>query len=97
MELVYKKSESSVYPVLIDTESSKTTVYIRKDVEEKQRTDPTTENSYTYYEYQEAKMTKDEYIKYLLEKQRTDIDKQRADTDYIAIMTGIDLEEGSNE
>ena len=50
MKLNYRKSESTVYPVLVDTESSKTTVFLRRKVEEKTRTDPMSEATYTYYE-----------------------------------------------
>ncbi len=39
MTLNYKKSESTVRPKTIDTESSKSVVYFRKGIEEKQRTD----------------------------------------------------------
>lgn len=86
MTLNYKKSESSIYPELIDTTSSEKVVYLRKDVEEKQRTDEITRETYTYYEYLEAKVSKADYEKRLQEQQRADID-------YIALMTGVDLEE----
>lgn len=82
MTLNYKKSESSVYPDLIDTTSSKTTVYLRKNAEEKQRTDEITGETYTYYEYDEAKVPKPEYEEYLREQMRADID-------YIAAMGGM--------
>lgn len=87
MNLTYRKSESTIYPQLIDAASSKTTVYIRKNVEKKQRADEITRKTYTYYEYEEAKVPKAEYEKYLQEQ-------TRADVDYIAFMTGIDLGEG---
>lgn len=86
MTLNYKKSESSIHPELTDTTSSKTTVYLRKNVEEKQREDEITGETYTYYEYDEAKVPKAEYEKHLQEQ-------TRADVDYIALMTGVDLEE----
>lgn len=87
MNSTYRKSESSIYPQLIDTTSSKTTAYIRRNVEEKQREDEITGETYTYYEYEEAKVPKAEYEKHLQEQARADID-------YIAFMTGIDLGEG---
>ena len=86
MKLNYRKSESTVYPVLVDTESSKTTVFLRRKVEEKTRTDPMSEATYTYYEYEEAKLSKNDYTRYLVQK-------QIANTDYSAIISGIDLEE----
>ena len=39
-----------------------------------------------------AKVTKEEYKEYLKELEIIDIQKQRADIDYIALMSGIDLE-----
>ena len=92
MKMNYVKSESTIKPELIDTTSSKTTVYIRKNIIEKERMDKETGDSTTYYEYDEAKPTKEEYQEYLKELEIIDIQKQRADIDYIALMSGIDLE-----
>ena len=55
MKLKYVKSSSSVKPDLIDTTSSKTTVYIRQNIVENQRTDEMSGETSTFYEYQEAK------------------------------------------
>lgn len=85
MKLTYIKSESTIKPELIDTESSETTVYLRKDIKETTRIDEMTNNEIVFYEYLEAKLTKLEYLQYLIEKQQADID-------YIAIMSNIDLE-----
>ena len=92
MQLNYNKSHSTVKPELVDTTSSKTTVYLRKNIIEKERMDKETGVSTTYYEYEEAKLTKEEYQEYLKELEIIDIQKQRADIDYIALMSGIDLE-----
>ena len=89
MVLNYTKSQSSIKPELIDTTSSKATVYLRKNIIEINKDD---ESSTTFYEYEEAKLTKKEYDQYLKELSIIDIQKQRADIDYIALMTGIDLE-----
>lgn len=70
MKLNYIKSQSSVYPTLIDTTSSKKYVYLRQNVVEKQ-TDGTDGETYTYYEYDEAKLTKEEYEQYLKEMNST--------------------------
>lgn len=91
MKLKYYKSESTIYPELIDTTSSKTTVYLRKNVVEKQVTDEINGESHTMYEYNEAKLTKAEYEKYLQEMAVMDIEQMRADLDYVAIMTGVQL------
>lgn len=59
MKLRFNKSQSSVRPELIDTTSSKKVVYIRQNIVEIQKNDT------TFYEYDEAKLTKDEYKIYL--------------------------------
>ena len=93
MKLNYIKSQSSVKPELIDTTSSKTTVYIRQNIVEVEKTNESDNTSTTFYEYEEAKLTKQEYQEYLKELSIIDIQQQRADIDYIALMTGVDLEE----
>ena len=92
MKLNYVKSQSSVKPDLVDTTSSKTTVYIRKNIVENKKTDEMSGKETVFYEYEEAKLTKAEYKEYLKELEIIDIQKQRADIDYIALMSGIDLE-----
>ena len=92
MKLNYVKSQSSVKPELVDTTSSKTTVYIRKNIVENKKTDEMSGKETVFYEYEEAKLTKAEYKEYLKELEIIDIQKQRADIDYIALMSGIDLE-----
>ena len=92
MILNYVKSQSSVKPELIDTTSSKTTVYIRQNIVEVEKTNENDDTSTTFYEYEEAKLTKKEYDQYLKELFIIDIQQQRADIDYIALMTGVDLE-----
>ena len=92
MKMNYVKSESTIKPESIDTTSSKTTVYLRKNIIEKERMDKETGVSTKFYEYDEAKLTKEEYQEYLKELEIIDIQKQRADIDYIALMSGIDLE-----
>lgn len=90
MKLNYRKSSSTIRPELLDTTSSRTTVYIRRNIEEEVRTDPMSETTCTYYNYEEATMTKNEYKDY-------QIQQQRADIDYISIMTGVDLEVETDE
>lgn len=91
MKLNYVKSQSTVRPDLVDSSSSKKYVYIRQNVVEMQ-SEGIDRETYTYYEYEEAKLTKEEYEQYLKELSIIDIQQQRADIDYIALMTGIDLE-----
>ena len=92
MKLSYTKSQSPNKPDLIDTTSSKKYVYIRKNVVEVNSTDEQSGDDRNYFEYDEAKLTKREYEEYLKELSILDIQQQRADIDYIALMTGVDLE-----
>ena len=92
MKMNYAKSKSTIKPELIDTTSSETTVYIRKNIVENIKTDEMSGEETVFYEYEEAKLTKAEYKEYLKELEIIDIQKQRADIDYIALMSGIDLE-----
>ena len=92
MKLKYVKSQSSVKPDLIDTTSSKVVVYLRQNIVENIKADEMSGEETVFYEYDEAKLTKAEYQEYLKELEIVDIQKQRADIDYIALMSGIDLE-----
>ena len=92
MKLNYIKSQSSVKPDLVDTTSSKVVVYLRQNIVENIKTDEMSGEETVFYEYEEAKLTKEEYKEYLKELEIIDIQKQRADIDYIALMSGIDLE-----
>ena len=74
MKLKYVKSQSSVKPDLIDTTSSKTTVYVRQNIIKKEKTventnseDNDATSTTVFYEYDEAKLTKQEYQEYLKE------------------------------
>ena len=66
MNLYFKKSQSSVKPELVDTTSSKKVVYIRQNIVE------VVVDETTFYEYDEAKLTKAEYEEYLKELEATD-------------------------
>ena len=93
MKLNFIKSQSSVKPDLVDTTSSKVVVYLRQNIVENIKTDEISGEETVFYEYEEAKLTKQEYQEYLKELEIIDIQKQRADIDYIALMSGVDLEE----
>lgn len=86
MKINYTSSQSTVKPDLIDSSSSKKYVYLRKEIIE------TSADDGVLYDYQEAKLTKEEYEEYLKELSIIDIQQQRADIDYIALMAGVDLE-----
>ena len=66
MKFNFIKSQSSVKPELVDTTSSKKVVYIRQNIVEMQKDDT------TFYDYEEAKLTKDEYKEYLAELEAQD-------------------------
>lgn len=87
----WHKSESTVRPYTVDTTSSKTTVFLRRNIKEVQRKNEMSENETTYFEYEEAKMTKDEYEKYLQVAEAVNMRQIRADVDYIALCSGIEL------
>ena len=72
MKLNYIKSQSSVYPELVDTTSSKKVMYLRQNIEEVTIIDEESGEDITYYEYDEAKLTKEEYEKYLEELSATE-------------------------
>ena len=60
MKVEYRYAESTVRPV--ELEITKTTVYLRKDIRTEERI--TEDNTHTFYVYQEAKMTPEEFNEY---------------------------------
>ena len=79
MKLNYVKSQSSVKPDLVDTTSSKVVVYLRQNIIKKEKTvgntnseDNDTTSTTVFYEYDEAKLTKEEYQEYLKELNSSD-------------------------
>lgn len=67
MTIQYNKAQSNQSPVLVDETSSKTSVYLRKNVVEKTVVDPETEKETKVFEYDEAVLTKAEYEIYKVE------------------------------
>lgn len=65
----FYKSEGLSRPVEIDFKSSPTTVFIRKNIEEIQKTDEETGETFTAYQYDEARVSKADYIAMLKERQ----------------------------
>ena len=92
MIINYKTVQSNVKPELIDDTSSKRMVYLRRNIVSSIEKDENDGSATTIYTYEEAKLTKEEYDKYLAELSIKDIQQQIADIDYIALMLGIDLE-----
>lgn len=67
LKAVYRKVESTSIPDALDITSSPTSVYLRKNIQKKER--ETEEGTQTYYEYEEAVISKDQYIVLLHEEQ----------------------------
>ena len=72
MKLNFIKSQSSVKPDLVDTTSSKVVVYLRQNIVEVEKTNESYDTPTTFYEYEEAKLTKQEYQEYLKELNGSD-------------------------
>ena len=86
LSLNYYKSESDTMPEEIDTSSSPTTVYLRKNIHAEDRTDAETGETRTVFVYDEAKMPRQEYVDYLS-------GKTQADVEYLYMMGGYDYDE----
>lgn len=67
--MTYYKVTSNDYPQLVDITSSPTTVYLRKNIKAVEVEDEMTGSNRTEYHYDEAAVTKDEYITMLHEQQ----------------------------
>lgn len=89
MELIYELHEGSQAekPKAVDTTSSATIVYLRRNIKQITRSDDMGE--VTLWQYEEAQCTHDEYDEYVATAQT----KARSDIDFIAMMTGVDLDE----
>lgn len=85
LNLDYKKVESDTMPDEIDTMSSPTTVYLRRNIRTEERQDIETETTGTVYVYDEAAIPRNEYNAYLAEKAQADIE-------YLYMMGGLDYE-----
>lgn len=89
---IWYRGESSVYPQLVDTTSSKKWVFVRRNIEEFEREDEVDpEIKKKYYSYEEMKIPKENYPIYELEVQNA------ANLDYLAMMSDIDLDNDEDE
>lgn len=88
MNIQFKKSMSTVRPAEVDEISSPTVTYIRKNIKEITK-DPIegdiNEEPVTFFEYDEAKLSKEEYQLYLQAQEQLQL---RADIDYVILMGG---------
>lgn len=83
--------ESGYRPNTIDQTSSKKWVYLRRNIEEREREDEQTGLKILFYSYEEMKIPKENYPIYELEAQNA------ANLDYIAMMNDIDLDDDEGE
>lgn len=83
MNLIWKKSECTNRPPEVDTESSKTTVFLYRNIEEKERTDEQGGESTIYYECDVAKLSRSDYGIYLAEKNAEMAEMQSEAIDYL--------------
>ena len=73
----WEKSESTVRPDEVDATSSKKVVYLRRNINKKQRESKIDGEMQTYFEYDEAKLTKEEYEKYKENPENEEIENLR--------------------
>lgn len=87
MDLVYRKSSSTVRPELVDETSSSTVTYIRRNIQEipLEANEEMGIPERVIYEYEEAKLTKEEYLLYVQSQEQLQL---RADIDYVILMGG---------
>lgn len=81
--MIKRISESLEYPLEFDVKSSKTTVYVRENI--KSKTQDNNGEKSTVYIFDEFQYTKEEYLELLVKK-------NKANLDYLSIMTGVDLD-----
>ncbi len=81
----FYKSESLTRPLEVDTDSSKAYNYVRQNIEEEEREE--NGETVTVYVYDECKVPKEAWGLYL------DTAQNKADIEYIAAMTDVDLED----
>lgn len=79
MKITYIKSESTIKPDVVSIE--KTTVYLRRNITEETRTFE--DNITTFYVYEEAKLTHDEFAKYANEMAKVNVVRSAYDSDNI--------------
>lgn len=95
METIYKEVESRVKPVTVEIDRDYDTVYLRKNVEERTKTEESTKELITYFHYQEAQISVAEYESLELVKAVADSVTIRHESDIIDDYTLKLIEEGS--
>lgn len=87
LNLKWKKVESSsiTRPAEVDNTSSPTTVYIRKNIKEEIAIDEETNESYTVWNYDEAKIAKSEYAEYQAQLNNAGIQSLKEDIETLML------------
>lgn len=88
-DLIYKVVEGSQseQPLEVDTVSSPTLVYLRRNIERIERDDVETGGKVKLWRYEEATLEPHEYLEMLTEREA----KNSADIDYIAMMMEVEI------
>lgn len=60
----YHEGSQATKPLSVDTNSSKTVIYLRRNIEQVKKVDPMTQKTVTMWGYEEAKLTLPEYEQY---------------------------------
>ena len=81
---MWHRSENTIRPLIEDKTSSKSYVIVTKNIEEVHYTDEEG-NEQTKYVYDEAFVKKEDYDSF---KQ---LEQQKADIEFLSMMTGVDL------
>lgn len=91
MAIIYNHHEGSqaTRPSAVDTTSSSSVVYLRKNIQQIEKEDPETKEIITLWGYDEAVISHEEYEELLTIAQ----EKARSDIDFMAIMLEVDLDE----
>lgn len=86
---IVEGSYESSRPIII----GKTTVYVHNNVQEIEKTNEETGDTYTIWQYHEVQYDKDEYIALM----DTKGNQNTANIDYLAMMSDIELPESEEE
>lgn len=91
---MWKYVESAIRPEELDTSLSQVYNYVRRNIQEVERKDESTGETYTIFTYEEQTIKKDEWAVYEeVITNKNDTETNAANIDYIAMMTDVELPE----
>ena len=87
MNIEYKHVEGSQKekPLAIDTVSSSTIIYVRKNIRQVEKKDEQSEEIYKMWEYDEAQLTREQYTDYLTDQ----LQKTQEAVDFLLMNGGM--------